>query len=282
MRANHYLQIAIVAVVALAVVVGYAITTRDSGFEVVIDRERGVTLSFEERRIELGELLLRVLAEDGDTSTQRQLAEAVLERQGYYHLGNIRLADALRTLAADDPSGLAAELRRLLYDLQGPFATPHTLAGAPDDRLLQAFDALDIDFGKADEVTPEAVSPLLASLWQQSLNRDGVLRPRAIRATLRPAGGIERHRALACTNSVLDGKEVTVSGGHVLMRFRVDANQFCDRPAPRPRELLVGVAERLYVPREDFAELVGGEQRTSKDVRLVVSPRALGVLSPTP
>jgi|GEM_PF-2457795 len=273
--------VAVVAIIALATIVGLSIFYRDTGFEVVIDREKGITMTFDESEIDLPDLLLDLLAEDGSSGNHRQMVEAVLERQGYYHMSNLRLADALRTLSADDPNGLAAALRELLYDLDGPFAPPHTLAGATDDRLLrEALAALEVDLDKIAALTPEAVNPLLASLWEQSLERDGVLKARPIQAVLRPAGNIEPGRAFACDLSMLDNKEVTIvgQGGRLL----VEANVFCDPPAPQPRELLGGAVERLWVSREDFAVLAGGEQRGSMDVRLNPSPRAFRAFVPEP
>ena len=290
--------IAITAIIALAVIVGLAIFHRDSGFEVVIDGEGGVSLSFEDNKVDFAELLDRVLAAEADGSLQKEAAEAILENRDYYHITSTRLVDALRNLpddAADQPFTQA--WRDLLYDLKGPFARPYTFAGADDAGLLGALTDLDPELvdqksrttngsGKTEELP---VSPLLSALWVSFLNGAEVFRVREIHATIVPKESIASGSAKACLNSLLDKKHVTIVTGGVMKSAYVYADAFCPGRRLSAQELLAGQREKLFMAPADVAALAGDARAASAsggetmplDVRVVVAPKFFGAFEPT-
>jgi hypothetical protein len=274
------------AIVAIAAVVSFALYFRDSGVEIVLDKEGRVTLDFADNQVDFADLLDRVLAADDGQSSEKVLAEAILENRGYYHVTNVRLVDALRALPpSDDNERFTAALRELLYDLQGPFARPYTFAGADDDRLLDALKDLDPKTTNGD---PQAVSPLLSGLWRMSLNVDDLFRPRPINATIREADDVAPEIARACVNSLLDQKQITIVSGGVMKTAFVRADRLCPQPPPSARELLAGMREVLFMAPDDVADVTSSVQRTANDdgrppsleVEVMVSPKYFGQLMP--
>jgi hypothetical protein len=266
--------IAITGILVLGVLIGLAIFYRPSGFQVELSSDGKVVLPFEDSTVSLADVLDKALAAEDDDGTGERLAKAVLATRGYYHFSDRRLAHVLRDLSEEEGTeGFTSAVRGLLYDLEGPFARPYTFAGARDGRLLNAFEDLDPK-GK----DPEAVSPLLSTLWRMNLNHDGVFRPRPVNASVRPDANVERNRAAVCFGSVLEGKEVMISGHGVLQRAVVDTDQVC---VPRSlRELLAGQPEHLRLAPEDFAVLQGsgdaGGRASELQVTLIVSPKHFG------
>ena len=68
--------IAMTAIVAIAAVVSFALYFRDSGVEIVLDKEGRVTLDFADNQVDFADLLDRVLAADDGQSSEKVLAEA--------------------------------------------------------------------------------------------------------------------------------------------------------------------------------------------------------------
>lgn len=263
--------VAITGIVVLGVLIGLAIFHRQSGFQVELGKEGKVALNFEGSKASLAEVLDKALIAEDDGSSEKRLAEMVLATRGYYHVSDRRLAHALRDLREEeDTRDFTSAVRELLYNLEGPFARPHTFSGARDGRLLRAFEDLDPE-GK----DPEAVSPLFSSLWRMSLNHDGVFRPRPVSAAVKPDANVNRNRAAVCFGSILEGKEVLISGPGALQTAVVDADQVC---VPRSlRELLAGEPEQLRLAPDDFAALQGSTTAdgrvTELQVDLIVSPK---------
>lgn len=274
--------IAITAIIALAGIVGLAVFHRNSGFEVVLDKEGRVSLDFEGSQVDFADVLDRVLSADDGVSSEKVLAEAILETRGYYHVTNVRLVDALRSLPpGEDNQPFTDALRNLLFDLQGPFARPYTFAGADDDRLLDALKDLDRKTTNGD---PSAVSPLLSGLWRMSLDVNDIFRPRPINASLQRSPDVAPGSARACVNSLLDQKQITIVSGGVMKNAFVRADRLCSQPPPSARELLAGRSEVLYMAADDVDAISSSLQpatgAAAVDVEVMVSPKYFGQLTP--
>jgi len=274
--------IAITAIIAFAGIIGLAVLHRDSGFEVVLDKEGRVSLDFEGSQVDFADVLDRVLSAEDGASSEKVLAEAILETRGYYHVTNVRLVDALRSLPpGDDNQPFTDALRNLLFDLQGPFARPYTFAGADDDRLLDALKDLDRKTTNGD---PSAVSPLLSGLWRMSLDVNDIFRPRPINASLQRSPDVEPGSARACVNSLLDQKQITIVSGGVMKTAFVRADRLCAKRPPTARELLAGRSEMLYMAPDDMdgitSSLSSGADAASAEVEVMVSPKFFGQLTP--
>jgi hypothetical protein len=190
--------------------------------------------------------------------------EAILASRQYYNLTDANLVDQLEHLDASKPETqeISLRLRRLLWDLRGPFKIPDTLSGA-DERMMEALDALE----KARE-NEKKVNPLLVALWRESLEGGGVFVPRTFNATIEvvpgaPAGDADRRIVLVCPGSAV----ALVSG--VLMSLQVgdsynilaDVTQNpslfpCSGPALTAAKLLEGDTVRLGLSEKGFKELV--------------------------
>jgi hypothetical protein len=134
----------------------------------------------------------------------RSEVDAILARQQYYSLTNPDLVGQLEHLDAAKPESqeISNRLRRLLWDLRGPFKIPYTLSGA-DERMTQALDALETERKETKQA-----SALLVALWEKSLEGHGIFWPRSFNATVEivqgaPAGNEERKIVLACPGSAI-------------------------------------------------------------------------------
>ena len=286
--------VAVIAIIALATIVGLAIFHRDSGFEMTLgDGDRKVSLNFKDNSVDVADVLDTMLAADEANASNRELVEALLANRGYYHITDVRLVNALTDLTpGEESSELSNALRNLLYDLKGPFAAPNPFAGVRNTLLVDAIMELDprktsspdnglsVD-GEADKGTRQSINPLMSELWRRSIEIQGIFRPHEIRATIRQARGIPPGTAVACTDSLLDGKQITITSVGLQKRVMVDAREFCGRAAPNAEKLLAGEREELYLAPEDFVEIAGvvpaaatgTGRRDPVDVSVVVAPK---------
>jgi len=316
--------VAVIAIIALATVVGLAVFHRDSGFSIKLgDGDRTVSLDFGDKKVveevldemlaaddanasdrELVETMLanrgyyhldKVLAADNANSSNREMVETMLATRGYYHITDDRLVSELTNLPDGEESGdLRNALRNLLYELKGPFAEPNPFAGVRNTLLVDKLMELDPRRTSADggdqtgKDESQPVNPLMSELWRRSIEIQDIFRPHEIRATIRQGGGIPPGTAVACTDSLLDGKQITITSVGMQKRVMVDAREFCSRPAPNAQELLAGEREQLYLAPDDFVEVtgivpaaVGGTaRRDSHEVAVVVAPKHFVSLPP--
>jgi hypothetical protein len=207
---------------------------------------------------------------------QREV-EAILASRQYYNLADANLVDQLAHLdtAKPETKEISNRLRSLLWNLQGPFAIPHTLSGA-DERMRKALDALETTRRETKQA-----NALLVELWKQSLQGEGIFWPRSFDATVEivrgaPTGTEERRIVLVCPGDAI----ATVSG--IVMSLRVDSNNIladviqdpsrfdCGGSSLTAEKLLVeeGTA-RLGLSESAFRELIPasepgtGERRTA-------------------
>ncbi len=279
--------VAIIAIVALTTIVVVAIFYRDSGFEMTLgDGDRTVSLNFKDKTVDVADVLDRMLAVDEANASNKELVEALLANRGYYHITDVRLVNALTELTSDEESRpLSSALRNLLYDLKGPFAEPNPFAGVQNTLLVDAIMELDPRKTARDDETgknaTQPINPLMSELWRRSIEIQGIFRPHEIRATVRLARGIPPGTAVACTDSLLDGKQITITSAGMQKRVMVDAREFCGRAAPNAEMLLAGEREELYLAPDDFVEIAGvvpvavsgTARRDPVDVSVVVAPK---------
>ena len=102
------------------------------------------------------------------------------------------------------------QYRKLLGDLEGPFRRPGTLLES-DERLLSAIEDLEEQVRETRET-----NHLVAALWQQSLDQQGIFRPRLLRARivlLTEPGGADPARyteILTCPGNPIKNRLITV------------------------------------------------------------------------
>jgi hypothetical protein len=210
----------------------------------------------------------------------RSEADAILASQQYYSLTNANLVDQLEHLDASKPENqeISNRLRRLLWDLRGPFEIPYTLSGA-DERMTQALDALET----ARKETKQA-SALLVALWTESLEGQGIFWPRSFNATVEvvqgaPTGNEERKIVLACPGSAIARLSGVVMSLHANRagddrNILADVNQDpvlfdCGGSALTATKLLAeeGTA-RLGLSERAFRELVPASESANGDGKI--------------
>lgn len=293
--------VGVTAIIALATIVGLAIFHRDSGFEMTLgDGDRKVSLDFKDNTVDVGHVLDTMLAETEANASNKELIEALLANRGYYHVTDVRLVSALTELTTDEEnSELNGALRSLLYELKGPFAEPNPFAGVRNTLLVDAIMELDprktlkddgeatID-SKSGNGASRPINPLMSELWRRSIEIEGIFRPPEIRATIRQGRGIRPGTAVACSDSLLARKQITITTSGVQKRVMVDAREFCGQAAPNAQQLLAGEREELYLAPDDFVEIAGvvpaaangTARRDPVEVSVVVAPKHFVSLPP--
>jgi hypothetical protein len=248
-------KVVALAVVAAAVLAAIFLLARtDRPFEITIDREG--KFSVEARQGDnFADILKAAIEKDPAT------VEALLSTHGYYNVKSPRLVDALARLdaAAAANQEVTAGLRRMLWDLAGPFKRPGTLAGA-DERLIGALDELEEVAG--------GTSKLFAGIWERSLERTGLFRPRSFNAEVTrlwggPAAPPGQVFVYACPGNELVGKQMTLwtegeRAGAVTGLIVDDLQRFdCGNAGRTVEELLAGQPARLGLDGTAFAGLLG-------------------------
>ncbi len=201
------------AIVCIAMIVGILVeylVKMNKAFDLSIDKNGSFVI-----KVQADETLAQVLNKAMEKN--RNEVDAILASQQYYSLKNPDLVDRLEHLDASKPETeeISNRLRRLLWDLRGPFEIPYTLSGA-DERMTQALDALETGRKQTRRATP-----LLVALWKASLEGQGIFWPRSFTATIEivhgaPTGNEDRKVVLACPGDAI----AQVSG--VVMLLRTD------------------------------------------------------------
>lgn len=274
-----------VAVVAAATL--YAVITKfllhDRDFDIVLDRDAGVTISAKSGE-GIEKLIDRAFAESPAS------VGGILQERDYFKLHSDGLITALAlTDPSELPAGTLERYRKLLWNLEGPFEPPGTLSQM-DERLLIALEDLE------DEVRETGRSnQLIAAIWQQSLNRQGIFRQRLVNAEVvlisgngdtGPAGFPQFY---TCTGSELVNRVVTVGAARGAEGIRwkmaaepltglVRANPFklpcTDEGASLP-ELLAGKPLVLGLHEDTYAKLFELEMGSNEPREARVQVEAL-------
>lgn len=103
-----------------------------------------------------------------EKTAARQEFNAVLASRGYYDIDDPAFVEAIRNL--DTKSPVAHSIRKVLYDLAGPFGRPVTFREA-DGRLWDAFE--DLRSGLTED--PEGDSTFFAELYARLLDENSIL-----------------------------------------------------------------------------------------------------------
>jgi hypothetical protein len=202
----------------------------------------------------------------------RSAVEKILRGEQYYNVNDPDLVDKLANLDASKPETeeISKRLRKLLWDLRGPFAIPLTLSGA-DERMSKALDALETARRES-----KSANGLLVELWKQSLQGEGIFWPRSFNATVEIVQGAQPGKILACP-----GDAIATVGG-VLMSLSVedganvisaeveqDPSLFhCDGSPLTAEELLAeGGAPRLGLSGSTFRNLVSASESGIREGR---------------
>lgn len=239
--------------VIVGIIVLVAILYRPGGFSVVAKGSgSSIEFKFDESRIDLGEMLERLLsakADDGaDSALKRRIVSGVLQAHNFYQVPSIEAATALRRVEeSDDTREFVRAVRAMLYDLAGPFSRPATFMDARDSRVLDAIE---------DLYQQQPASPVVAKLWERSLELEGVFTAREVSVLIREDKNLRTGSAATCAGSMLLYKEGLVrTTEDRLVGLRLDEARPC--PSISPEDLLAGKPAKLWVSTADMTNLVG-------------------------
>lgn len=221
---------------------------------------------------------------------------SLLNGQGYYLVKqDAGWVDELRD--ADVSDEVSRKLRKLLFDLSGPFALPHTFDQAKAE-MIRALKTLD---DMAESTAPDSggvANALLTEIWRHNLERTSIFARRNFRAEVTLLHGVEaspddgRAVVFACRGSELRDKDLFITrrnetGGFFLLSARVSVDPIrtpCQRNARTLEELIANESARFWMPEQGFRQLVGPlAEGTTLPPRVSVSfevlPRDLTVAS---
>jgi hypothetical protein len=250
--------------VAIAAVVIVAIFFWPAGFKVVAEGQGAkVELAFAESRVDLSELLDKLLKQVGDDETKRRLALSILQGHGFYRVPSPEAADAIRAIEESDTNrDFVRAVRAILYDLKGPFSPPTTFVEARDVRVLSALD---------DLLQQNPASPLLAALWEKSLDWKGIFVPRSLNIVIHEDDAQKPGIAATCAGSMLLGKAAMVLARSEYVEVKLDEAKPCE---PTSAEgLLAGKVAKIWLSPADMNDLVkGGTYPTDVGLEGTMSP----------
>jgi len=257
----------VVVAVILAGLVGY-LANQNKGFKIALDKNGSVAIDVSADET-FGQLLNKALEKN------RPEVDAILVSREYYSLTNANFVDQLGHLDPSNPKTkeVSKRLRKLLWDLRGPFEVPYTLIGA-DERMRRALDALE-----RDRKEKKQANGLLVELWKESLEGDGIFWPRSFNATVElvhsvPTGSDGRKVVFVCPGDAIatvSGIIISLStnGGANGISAEVEQNPslFHCNGAPLTAEKLLaeGGTPRLGVSEPVFRELVPAGESESRD-----------------
>ncbi|MEZ5785149.1 MAG: hypothetical protein R3D62_01385 [Xanthobacteraceae bacterium] len=231
-------------VVGIAIVAIVAIFFRSGAFSIVAEGQgASIKLDFKDSRVDLSELLDKLLKQ-ADSSEKRRLVLSILQAHQFYFIPSVEAVTAFRTI--EEKSDAASALRRMLYNLEGPFKSPVTFSEA-DARLVTAFNELY-------QLDPE--SPVLTKLWEDSLDFKGIFQLRAIKVSLREDARLDSGVAAACAGSVWLDKIglISIEDGGPTIGTRIDVPMPCGASVDDPQ---AGKEFRIWLASEDMATLLG-------------------------
>jgi hypothetical protein len=259
---SHLLSLLVVAV-GIVVVVIVAIFFRDGGFSIVAEGEGvRIKLNFADSRVDLNQLLDKLLkeAESGaDAELKRGLVLSILQRHKFYRVPSVEAVSAIRGSEETDATpDVARAVRTMLYDLAGPFARPATFLEAPDDRLLLALD---------DLYERNPASPIITKLWEMSLDMKGMFEPRDIRISVREDKGLPSGVAATCAGNIWLGKVslIRMDDEGQAISSRIEVAKACGT-SPQAKS-------RIWLSPSDMDNLFGNETSgTGKELHAILTP----------
>jgi hypothetical protein len=272
-------------VVSIAAVVGVVLVVatlfRSGGFSVVAQGQgNSIEFKFSESRVDLNQVLDKLLAKqkdgDADTASRQRIVSSILQAHGYYYVPSEEVISYLRRMKeTDDTRQFIQAVRGLLFDLAGPFSRPATFLNAPDARVLLALD---------DVYKRNPANPLIAALWEMSLDLKGIFSLRQVNVAVREDKSLKEGTAATCAGSLLLDKVAIVnSSGERLIGVRVAEPKPCEPTSAE--NMLAGKETALWVSAADMSNLIGAAPALAAgkiQAKLVPIPKRLaaGVLGP--
>jgi hypothetical protein len=266
-----YISLVVVAAVASGALTYLAIM--NVGYTVSVDKAGKVTIAVRPSD-NFPEIFKKAIAADP------KIVDTTLASENYYKLTDTKLVSVLEDIDYSTPQNqkLAWRIRKMLYDLRGPFQVPGALRDAPDYHFVEALDDLDNALQSR-----KPANAILAELWKQSLNREGIFKIRYFRATVEvvpgAASGNDRLGVvLACPGSPVGvGKVMQLYAiGQVLAEVTQNPLLFhCDRAALTAEQLLADqTTVRLGVSEAEFRRLAGSDTIDRKiDATFILYPK---------
>lgn len=280
-----WVRLAAVVVAAAAVVAVVAIASgRGDGYEISV--EDGAFSIKTDGAVPLAKVI------DDAVRADRTLFSALAAMHEFYHVEDDGLVAAVGALDVEngDHEAVTRGLRRLLWDLEGPFASPGALAGA-DARLIEAVLELD-GIGPQREA-----SGFLAGLLARSLAREEPfhdLRPFKAELVRLPVEAPETGRPpviYACPPNRLDRFGITIipPGDGELVTGLMDSGPSrldCEGGHPTLAQMIVGHRIRLGLDAATHAKLMGTDVAAGEAVRVRFNLHPKGLtpeeIPPTP
>lgn len=242
-------------VVGIAVIVIVAIFFRPGAFSVVAEGQgASIKLNFADSRVDLSELLDKLLQQAGsgaDAEQKRRLVLSILQAHQFYFVPSVEAVTAIRAIEETETTrDVARAVRTMLYDLVGPFARPATFLEAPDDRLLLAID---------DLYERNSVSPIITKLWEMSLDFKGIFELRNIRVSVQEDPSLPSGVAATCVGNIWLGKVGLISiddEGGPAIGPRIEVAKACGASGGEPpaeKKL------RVWLSPTDMDHLIGNQ-----------------------
>jgi hypothetical protein len=179
----------------------------------------------------------------------------VLQAHGFYRVPSIEAAKALRQIEeTEDTREFVQLVRGILYDLAGPFKRPETLLDAPDDRVISALN---------DLFDRKPASPVLAKLWEESLNWTGIFSVRKISISIREDKTLRKGIGATCAGSILLNRDSQVSADEEGGGFTLHIAETRPCSPTSPLEMLAGKAAAVWISPHDMSALT--EPNTSTE-----------------
>jgi hypothetical protein len=260
---------AIVVSLVIGVIVVVAIFFRSGGFSVVAQSQgASIKIDFAESRIELSQILDQVLkeAESGtDAPSKKRLVASILQSHGFYQLPSAEAATALRGIEeTDETRDFVRAVRATLYDLAGPFKRPATFLEAADDRLVLGID---------DLVEQKPASPVIAKLWEMSLDMKGIFALRDVKIAVREDRNLKSGVAATCAGSILLGRVGLIRMGddERLVGVHIDDQKPCGPTSPV--DLLAEKQAQIWISEGDMTNLTGSAPSANgRDIPAILTP----------
>jgi hypothetical protein len=272
----HLFSLLVVAV-GIVVVVIVAIFFRDGGFSIIAEGQGvSIKLNFAESRVDLNQLLDKLLkeAESGaDAEPKRHLVLSILQRHQFYRVPSMEAVSAIRRMEETDSTrrDVATAVRTMLFDLAGPFARPATFLEAPDDRLLLAID---------DLYERNPASPVVTKLWEMSLDMKGIFEPRDIRISVREDKTLPSGVAATCAGNIWLGRVslIRMDDEGQAISSRIEVAKACGPSAGESQ-----AKSRIWLSPTDMDNLIGNETSgTGKELHAVLTPLPKSLVPESP
>ena len=256
----------VLIVAAVAAIVIIAIFFRPGAFTVVAEGQgASIKLNFADSRVDLSELLDKLLEETGsgaDAEPKRRLVLSILQSHHLYRIPSVEAVTAIRGLEETGATrDVMRAMRAMLYDLAGPFARPETFLEAPDDRLLLAID---------DLYERNPASPVVAKLWELSLDMKGIFEPRDIKISIREDRSLPSGVAATCAGNVWLGRVglIRMEDEGQAISPRIDIAKACGVSTGEPQR---EKKSQVWLSPGDRNNLIGNET-SGKELEAILTP----------